>query len=175
MKKLFVAAFIAMSVLSANAQRVMEKLDRGLVAVKSNDGVFLSWRILGEEYYDVEYNVYRDGSKINDYGTSSKHPIYPAGTSVADGTAMYKAENLGDGTMVEVYKGTESFQLYRIDTAIARIEVFKAKGGTGIQDINKGIASDANAPIYDLRGVQVTKGALQKGIYIQNGKKFVVK
>ena len=113
--------------------------------------------------------------KINDYGTSSKHPIYPAGTSVADGIAMYKAENLGDGTMVEVYKGTESFQLYRIDTAIARIEVFKAKGGTGIQDINKGIASDANAPIYDLRGVQVTKGALQKGIYIQNGKKFVVK
>ena len=44
----------------------MESLDRGLTAVKTTKGVFLSWRILGEEYYDVEYNVYRDGKKLNE-------------------------------------------------------------------------------------------------------------
>ncbi len=47
------------------AQRPTDKLGRGLVAVKTDAGVFLSWRILGEEYYDVNYNVYRDGTRIN--------------------------------------------------------------------------------------------------------------
>ncbi len=47
------------------AQRVTDKLDRGLVAMKSGTGTFLSWRIPGEEYYDVTYNVYRDGEKLN--------------------------------------------------------------------------------------------------------------
>lgn len=41
----------------------MDKLDRGLVAVKTTDGVYCSWRILGEEYYGVKYNLYRDGVK----------------------------------------------------------------------------------------------------------------
>ena len=47
---------------SATAQRNMDQLDRGLVAVKTTAGVYLSWRILGEEYYDVSYNVYRNGA-----------------------------------------------------------------------------------------------------------------
>ena len=48
------------------AQRQTDRLDRGLVAMKSGTGVYLSWRILGEEYYDVTYNVYRDGVKITE-------------------------------------------------------------------------------------------------------------
>ena len=34
-------------------------------------------------------------------------------------------------------------------------------------------AQDANAPIYNLQGIRVNKA--QKGIYIQNGKKFIMK
>lgn len=34
-------------------------------------------------------------------------------------------------------------------------------------------AQDANAPIYNLQGVRVNKA--QKGVYIQNGKKFIMK
>lgn len=49
----------------ANAQRFMDKLDRGVVAVKVANGVFVSWRVFGEEYYDVKYNIYRNGSKLN--------------------------------------------------------------------------------------------------------------
>ena len=48
------------------AQRYTDRLDRGLVAMKVSGGVYLSWRILAEEYYDVTYNVYRDGSLVND-------------------------------------------------------------------------------------------------------------
>lgn len=44
-------------------------------------------------------------------------------------------------------------------------------GITGIEDVVK---ENANAPIYNLNGVQV-KSANERGIYIQNGKKFVVK
>ena len=50
----------------AGAQRVTDKLDRGLVAVPgSSGGNFVSWKIFGEEYYDTEYNLYRDGVKVN--------------------------------------------------------------------------------------------------------------
>ncbi len=51
---------------TAHAQRFMDKLDRGLVATiaQSGSGNFISWRILGEEYYDVTYNLYANGSKI---------------------------------------------------------------------------------------------------------------
>ncbi|MCR5395192.1 MAG: autotransporter-associated beta strand repeat-containing protein [Bacteroidales bacterium] len=49
---------------SVQAQRPMEVLDRGLVAVKVSGGVYTSWRIPGEEYYGVSYNLYRDGTLI---------------------------------------------------------------------------------------------------------------
>jgi len=49
----------------AMAQRTTDVLDRGLVALPSGSGNFVSWRIMGEEYYDVEYNLYRDGVKVN--------------------------------------------------------------------------------------------------------------
>ncbi len=47
------------------AQRITDRLDRGLVAQKVSGGVYLSWRILAQEYYDVTYNVYRDGTLVN--------------------------------------------------------------------------------------------------------------
>ena len=50
----------------SHAQRQTDVLDRGLVAVQTDGGVYCSWRILGEEYYDVTYNLYRDGVKLND-------------------------------------------------------------------------------------------------------------
>ncbi len=67
MKKLcFLLMFMLMGVGSVHAQRKTDALSRGVVAVKVNAGVFVSWRILAEEYYDVKYNVYRNGTKLND-------------------------------------------------------------------------------------------------------------
>lgn len=66
MKKILLsAAFVAFCIMGANAQRMTDKLNRGLVAVKTDKGVFCSWRITAEEYYDVKYNIYRDGTKLN--------------------------------------------------------------------------------------------------------------
>ncbi|HKE94212.1 MAG TPA: hypothetical protein VKB34_07915, partial [Povalibacter sp.] len=46
--------------------RQAEQLDRGLVAVKTDGGVFLSWRLLGNEPQDAQFDVYRGHRKLND-------------------------------------------------------------------------------------------------------------
>lgn len=58
-----IAAFASYNV--AMAQRFTDRLDRGLVAVQTTGGVYCSWRIQADEYYDVKYNLYRDGTKVN--------------------------------------------------------------------------------------------------------------
>lgn len=50
----------------AMAKRYMENLDRGVVAVRTaSDQVFISWRILGTEWTDTGYNLYRGNTKLN--------------------------------------------------------------------------------------------------------------
>ncbi len=48
-----------------NAQRNVEKLNRGLVAMRLNTNqVYIGWRMLGTEPTDVSYNLYCDGIKV---------------------------------------------------------------------------------------------------------------
>ncbi len=66
MKKILLSAMLLMALgIDGWAQRTTDILDRGLVAMPGSGGTFVSWRIMGEEYYDVEYNLYRDGVKLN--------------------------------------------------------------------------------------------------------------
>jgi rhamnogalacturonan endolyase len=51
---------ILLSSIPAAAQRQMETLDRGLVAVRQEDGkVFLGWRLLATDPKDTAFNLYR--------------------------------------------------------------------------------------------------------------------
>lgn len=62
-------------------KRQMEKLDRGLIAVKTDKGVLVSWRYLGTDSPDISFNVYRDGVKLNSQPiTSSTNYTDAAGT-----------------------------------------------------------------------------------------------
>jgi rhamnogalacturonan endolyase len=56
-----IAAFVLIfAVTDAPAQRQMEYLDRGLVALRHEPGrVFISWRLLGTEPSDLAFNLYR--------------------------------------------------------------------------------------------------------------------
>ncbi|MDE6400538.1 MAG: rhamnogalacturonan lyase, partial [Muribaculaceae bacterium] len=47
------------------AQRVTDVLGRGLVAMKTDGGVYCSWRITAEEWEGTEYNIYRGSTKLN--------------------------------------------------------------------------------------------------------------
>lgn len=66
MKRHIITIVLALiTVMTASAQRKTDLLDRGLVAVKVSNGVFVSWRQQADEYYDVTYNLYRNGTKVN--------------------------------------------------------------------------------------------------------------
>ena len=66
-------AFLALCIVSMPAYsastpgpRIMEKLGRGLVAVKSGSGYYLSWRLFGtEQGSDIAFNVYKGETKLN--------------------------------------------------------------------------------------------------------------
>ena len=68
----------------------LERLDRGLVAAATSQGVFLSWRLLGEEVTGAgdgglrgpAFRVYRDGRLIATV-TDSTNYLDPAGTASA--------------------------------------------------------------------------------------------
>ncbi|WP_309568575.1 fibronectin type III domain-containing protein [Paenibacillus sp. sptzw28] len=46
-------------------KRQMENIDRALVAVKTDERIYISWRMLGTDPDDISFNLYRDGVKIN--------------------------------------------------------------------------------------------------------------
>ncbi len=64
-KALFLSFVLLLCASGLHAQRTTDLLDRGLVAIPSGSGSFVSWRIFGEEYYDTQYNLYRNGMKLN--------------------------------------------------------------------------------------------------------------
>ena len=113
-------------------------------------------------------------SKITDYGTTSAHPQFPLGTDPAEAKNQYLASNLGESKQV-ISSGLETFQLYRVQDAITRVQVL-SPGTSGIKDIVAGqVISDHNAPIYNLNGVQVNAKSLKPGVYVKQGKKFIVR
>ncbi len=85
MRKFFFLALTVLMSVSVQAQRVMDRLDRGVVAVKTTSGVFVSWRIQADEYYDVTYNLYRDGSLVAE-GLNVSNYSDAAGTSASSYT-----------------------------------------------------------------------------------------
>ena len=94
-------------------KRVMEKLDRGTVAVKKNDGVYLSWRLLGtESLTNQAFDIYRDSEKIYTTGehdatcyTDSKGTADNKYTVVPKGEAIDKTEAVDVWTTNTTYKG----------------------------------------------------------------------
>lgn len=85
LKRLFLFFLMTIGFVSTlNAARQMEYLDRGLVAVKVNNGVFVSWRFLGTDHSDVAFDLYRDGVKVNESPISTKtNYLDPMGQSAS--------------------------------------------------------------------------------------------
>ena len=53
------------------ADRQMERLTRGVLVSNVGSGVLVSWRLLGTESPDTEFNLYRDGEKIATIGKTA--------------------------------------------------------------------------------------------------------
>lgn len=94
MKKRLLLFFLGMASACAWGQRTTDVLDRGLVAVKTASGVYCSWRITADEYYDVQYNIYRDGTKLNSEPLSVSNYTDKGGTA----SSTYTVEPVVRGT-----------------------------------------------------------------------------
>ena len=81
---------LALGLGSAQAARQMEWLNRGLVAVKTTNGVFLSWRVLGTDGNTTGFNLYRDGEKIASF-TGSQASNYTDTKGTASSKYSVKA------------------------------------------------------------------------------------
>ncbi|MDR3365863.1 MAG: InlB B-repeat-containing protein [Prevotellaceae bacterium] len=85
---------------SAFSARQLERLDRGLVAVKSGSNVFLSWRLYATDPAGVTFNIYRssEAQPINATSLDAAHTNYTVAN--VDG-ATYSVATLVDGVEVE--------------------------------------------------------------------------
>ncbi|WAM34558.1 rhamnogalacturonan lyase family protein [Caldicellulosiruptor morganii] len=82
----------------AATESQIEKLNRGLIAVKVTNGVFLSWRMFGSDPANIGFNIYRNGVKI------TKTPIQDSTNYIdADGTtgSRYYVRAVINGVEVE--------------------------------------------------------------------------
>ncbi len=87
MKKLSICLLFLTSLFVSHlsySQRVMEDLDRGLYVMRSGNGNFLSWRLLGTEYQtDIGFNIYRNNTKINSSPITTKTNYYDNGAATS--------------------------------------------------------------------------------------------
>jgi len=149
---------------------LMARKERDKVSVLLEEGIIANF----PSYKSLEFNfdtkwVSDDAAKPNfmEIKKTSSYDRYDKGPG----------RHITDIVAITVpAKDAYNYYLPVNDTAIHSARVFTYKGftpATGIEAIQTVKAAE-NAPIYNLNGVRVANAA-QKGIYIQNGKKFVVK
>ena len=80
-----------------NGTAVMEYLDRGIYAVKSGSGMFVSWRFNADDPDDAEYQLYRNNELI--YTSKAGDPTsYQDNGGSAD--ARYRVDTIAGGTVI---------------------------------------------------------------------------
>lgn len=126
MKKTFLSCMAVLATLGASAQYShtvqAEKLDRGVVAVKTDKGVFVSWRSLVSDDKAMAFDVYRDGTKVNATPISSKTNFTDAqGTS----GAKYSVKALVGSDVVDT-----SNEVAAWDTPYKRVHLDRPAGGS---------------------------------------------
>lgn len=74
--------------------RQAEQLDRAPVAVATDEGVYLGWRMLGLDPETIGFHVYRDGTRVTDQPlTGSTNLLDPDGTTAS----TYRVSAVVDG------------------------------------------------------------------------------
>lgn len=107
--------------------REAEYLDRGLVAVKTEEAVFLSWRFLGNDSKDIVFNVYRDGQCITEEPiANSTNYVDKAGTENGE----YYVEALVGGNVVDTSKPVSPLLNNYFDITLSKPENGTAPDGS---------------------------------------------
>ncbi|MDE6342896.1 MAG: hypothetical protein K2K93_11335, partial [Muribaculaceae bacterium] len=128
---------------------------------------------------------------INNYGGNSNHPVCAtndeyyaqlAGEDVvlnaekilADPEALPNLKKEGASYALVNEDGSYNihYALYRIDTVLTKLVIFKAKNAGAVESVEAAVAGDNYW--YSIDGVRVAEPTTP-GLYIHNGKKYVVK
>ncbi len=119
--------------------------------------------------------------KIDNYGRNTAHPICMS----ADEYDLYELANVSEvyaATEETVTEGEETvgtgvysvkFSLYRIDTALAGVEIY-AGGESGIADVIAEPAQNNDPYYYSIDGMRMLEPT-HTGIYIHQGKKVYIR
>lgn len=130
-------------------QRQMEYLDRGLVAVKTNDGVFISWRWLGDESNTVKYNLYRDGEKINAFPLNITNYTDTGGSI----ESTYQVAPVVDGVEQEKCEAVSTWAENKIDIPLDIPQAVNPDGSIKLDDSGNEVLYDPNeCSVSDLDG-----------------------
>ena len=175
--KIFTNLFIFLTIpfITIAQQRQMEHLDRGLVAIQSEDGIFVSWRQLGTEAEDIAFNLYRienDGDPVkvnsspitdnNNFLDSSADPIQDNSyyvTTIVDGkeTKQGEAYNAWDKPYLSIPLRTPD-GYHANDASVGdltgdgKYEIIVHMVGNGKDNSQKGITTDPILQAYTLEG-----------------------
>ena len=194
MKKAYILLFLAMLTASTvNAQRHMDNLGRGLVAIPGNNSNYITWRRLGTEYYDVTYNLYKNGSLLASGLTTTSYSDSQSATSdtqyqvaaVVGGVEQEKCNAVKAWTQYDSNSCTAGF----IDLPLAKVydrdgndvtshyepndAEFADLDGDGelemiIKRLNTVDAAGVSTGTYTQNGIEIFN------IYPNNSKEFVV-
>jgi hypothetical protein len=140
--------------------------------IAANTGVLLFAKVTEPTTYKL--TIGGDASEVNSMMKGSAASTYVE----EDSYVLGNKEGIGFYTALKNQQNNTSwlnngFEAYLPKTTETKARSFNFGGNTTVIEsvLNNGVA--ANAPIYDLSGRRVN--AAVKGIYIQNGKKFIVK
>lgn len=183
--KRFIIITLAALINTAGAQSYMEYLSRGLVAVKTSGGYFLSWRLLGHEDYSTSFNVYKGGQKLN------SEPITEA-TCYEDkssGSGDYSVRAVSGGKELEAQKAELTLSANYVEIALKNASGYTAGDascgdldGDGIYEIilkeekspqdnsHDGVTGEPKLAAYKLNGTLLWK--IDLGVNIREGAHY---
>lgn len=117
--KIFGKALVGICLMAtfAGAARQMERLDRGLVAVKTDGGIFLSWRMFGTDPSSVSFNLYRDGVKVNSEPISSATNFTDSKGTLS---SVYEVRPILNGTEKSADKSVSVWDSQKLTIALDR-------------------------------------------------------
>lgn len=98
---------------SCRSCTVVENLDRGIVAIKSGNGMLVSWRFLASDPTGTEFRLYRDDQLLMTSKGDEATCFYDESGSVS---ARYRVDSLVNGTVqttstCSLISGTDYFQI----------------------------------------------------------------
>jgi autotransporter-associated beta strand protein len=131
---LFIIFLFIIPTINLFAQRKMEFLDRGVVAVKVNTGVYISWRLLNDELHNTGFNIYRDGTKLNSETISESTNFLDTGGLIS---STYTVTKVKDGAETTASNPVSVWEDQYLDIPVRTID-----GGYSTYQINDGSVGD---------------------------------